>query len=101
MGAAVAAQTLIRISARLWRAVRDPFERHSHRRIALPEKGHLAFFGELDYEIDGLKYRPLLRFDRNATRIYADVKLLRIAAMTNLAQPFLHHSQKRKKLCCG
>jgi PhoPQ-activated pathogenicity-related protein len=25
--------------------------------LAPPEKGHLAFFGELDYEIDGLKYR--------------------------------------------
>ena len=24
--------------------------------VAPPEKGHLAFFGELDYEIDGLKY---------------------------------------------
>ena len=24
--------------------------------ITLPEKGHLAFFGELDYEIDGLRY---------------------------------------------
>lgn len=25
--------------------------------VAPPEKGHLAFYGELDYEIDGLKYR--------------------------------------------
>jgi PhoPQ-activated pathogenicity-related protein len=25
--------------------------------VALPEEGYLAFFGELDYEIDGLKYR--------------------------------------------
>jgi PhoPQ-activated pathogenicity-related protein len=25
--------------------------------VALPEKGHLAAFGELDYEIDGLRYR--------------------------------------------
>jgi PhoPQ-activated pathogenicity-related protein len=25
--------------------------------VAPPEKGHLAFFGELDYEIDGLRYR--------------------------------------------
>ena len=24
--------------------------------VAPPEKGHLAFFGELDYEIDGLRY---------------------------------------------
>jgi PhoPQ-activated pathogenicity-related protein len=24
--------------------------------VGAPEKGHLAFFGELDYEIDGLKY---------------------------------------------
>ena len=25
--------------------------------VAPPEKGHLAFYGELDYEIDGLKYQ--------------------------------------------
>jgi PhoPQ-activated pathogenicity-related protein len=25
--------------------------------VALPEEGYVAFFGELDYEIDGLKYR--------------------------------------------
>ena len=25
--------------------------------VPLPEKGHVAFFGELDYEIDGLPYR--------------------------------------------
>lgn len=25
--------------------------------VVPPEKGHLAFFGELDYEIDGLRYR--------------------------------------------
>ena len=24
--------------------------------VTPPEKGHLAFYGELDYEIDGLKY---------------------------------------------
>jgi PhoPQ-activated pathogenicity-related protein len=24
--------------------------------VAPPENGHLAFFGELDYEIDGIKY---------------------------------------------
>jgi hypothetical protein len=24
--------------------------------VAPPEKGHVAFFGELDYEIDGLRY---------------------------------------------
>ena len=24
--------------------------------VALPEKSYLAFFGELDYEIEGLKY---------------------------------------------
>jgi PhoPQ-activated pathogenicity-related protein len=24
--------------------------------ITPPEKGHLAFFGEMDYEIDGLRY---------------------------------------------
>jgi PhoPQ-activated pathogenicity-related protein len=25
--------------------------------VTLPDKGHVAFFGELDYEIDGLRYR--------------------------------------------
>ena len=25
--------------------------------VPLPDKGHVAFFGELDYEIDGLRYR--------------------------------------------
>jgi PhoPQ-activated pathogenicity-related protein len=25
--------------------------------VTPPEKGHIAFFGELDYEIDGLKYQ--------------------------------------------
>ena len=25
--------------------------------VPLPDKGHAAFFGELDYEIDGLQYR--------------------------------------------
>ncbi len=24
--------------------------------VTPPDKGHLAFFGELDYEIDGLRY---------------------------------------------
>jgi hypothetical protein len=24
--------------------------------VTPPEQGHLAFYGELDYEIDGLKY---------------------------------------------
>jgi hypothetical protein len=24
--------------------------------VTPPEKGHLAFFGELDYQIDGLRY---------------------------------------------
>jgi hypothetical protein len=25
--------------------------------VALPEESYVAFFGELDYEIDGVKYR--------------------------------------------
>ena len=25
--------------------------------VTSPDKGHVAFFGELDYEIDGLRYR--------------------------------------------
>ena len=25
--------------------------------VTVPDKGHLAIFGELDYEIDGLRYR--------------------------------------------
>jgi PhoPQ-activated pathogenicity-related protein len=25
--------------------------------VPLPDKGHVAFFGELDYEVDGVRYR--------------------------------------------
>jgi hypothetical protein len=34
--------------------------------VTPPEKGHLAFFGELDYEIDGLRERGV-KFMRPST----------------------------------
>jgi hypothetical protein len=40
-----------------WRAQPVTLSDHSViGEVTPPEKGHLAFYGELDYEIDGLKY---------------------------------------------
>ena len=56
-----------------WRAESVTLSDHSViGEVTPPEKGHLAFYGELDYEIDGLKYH--LSTQVGMTECNADVR---------------------------